>query len=204
MRDWEKIVPEYDRRIYEKAGYKGKQPFGDAARSLLIIDVITAFTGTRPMETLDAIDEFRSSCGKGRVAGAVRTIREAARGVPQEQRWPVVYSTSDGRLQGGLRQRHQARRMEPTTASAKAVEFPQMIRPRKARSGWCTKARASAFFGTHLITYLTRKNIDSLIVTGASTSRLRPLHGHRRLFLRLSRIRGGRRHLRPHRSSPTS
>ena len=31
------------------------------------------------------------------------------------------------------------------------------------------KARASAFFGTHLITYLVRKNIDCLLVTGTST-----------------------------------
>src|SRR5262249_928873 len=29
--------------------------------------------------------------------------------------------------------------------------------------------RASAFFGTHLITYLVRKNIDCLLVTGTST-----------------------------------
>lgn len=31
------------------------------------------------------------------------------------------------------------------------------------------KARASAFFGTHLITYLVRKNIDCLLIAGTST-----------------------------------
>jgi hypothetical protein len=36
-------------------------------------------------------------------------------------------------------------------------------------SGVVRKARASAFFGTHLITYLVRKNIDCLLVTGTST-----------------------------------
>ena len=31
------------------------------------------------------------------------------------------------------------------------------------------KARASAFFGTHLITYLVNKGVDCLLVTGTST-----------------------------------
>ncbi len=31
------------------------------------------------------------------------------------------------------------------------------------------KARASAFFGTHLITYLVQKNVDCLLVTGTTT-----------------------------------
>ena len=26
MRDWEKIVPEYDRQVYEKAGYTANNP----------------------------------------------------------------------------------------------------------------------------------------------------------------------------------
>jgi isochorismate hydrolase len=49
-----------------------------------------------------------------------------------------------------------------------AVEFPEMIKPRN-NEFIVRKARASAFFGTHLITYLVRKNIDCLLVTGTST-----------------------------------
>ncbi len=165
MRDWEKIVPEYDRRIYEKAGYKGKQPFGERP-ALLIIDVITAFTGTKPMETLDAIDEFRSSCGKAawQALPHIRKLLVACR----KSKVPVVYSTSDPDFKAVFGNATK-RAAEPTTSSDLAVQFPQMIRPRKDEYV-VHKARASAFFGTHLITYLTRKNIDSLIVTGASTS----------------------------------
>ena len=43
-----------------------------------------------------------------------------------------------------------------------------MIKPKKGEFV-VHKARASAFFGTHLITYLVRKNIDCLLVTGTST-----------------------------------
>ena len=28
MRDWEAIIPEEERKVYEKAGYKGKEKFG--------------------------------------------------------------------------------------------------------------------------------------------------------------------------------
>jgi maleamate amidohydrolase len=48
------------------------------------------------------------------------------------------------------------------------VQFPEMIKPTE-KEFVVRKARASAFFGTHLITYLVRKNIDCLLVTGTST-----------------------------------
>ena len=165
MRDWEKIIPEYDRKVYEKAGYTGKQAFGRRP-ALLIIDVITSFTGTKPQETLAAIDEFRSSCGKAawQALPHIRKLLVACR----KSKVPVIYSTSDPDFKAVFGNATKRVR-EPTTMTDLAVEFPQMIRPRKDEYV-VHKARASAFFGTHLITYLTRKNVDSLIVTGCSTS----------------------------------
>jgi maleamate amidohydrolase len=63
MREWEEFIPEQERKIYEKAGYKGKDQFGRNP-ALLIIDVITGFTGTKPLDVMDAIDELPTSCGK--------------------------------------------------------------------------------------------------------------------------------------------
>ena len=165
MRDWEKIIPEHDREIYEKAGYAGKQGFGQRP-ALLVIDVITGFTGTKPMETLEAIDEFRSSCGKvaWQALPHIRKLIVACR----KQNLPVVYSTADPAFKAVFGNATK-RTKEATTMTDLSVEFPQMIRPRKDEFV-VHKARASAFFGTHLITYLTRKNIDSLIVTGCTTS----------------------------------
>lgn len=165
MREWEKIIPEYDRQVYEKAGYTGRQPFGERP-ALLVIDVITSFTGTKPMETLDAIDEFRSSCGKAawQALPHIRKLLAACR----RSKAPVIYSTSDPDFKAVFGNATKRTR-EPTTMTAEAVEFPQMIRPRKDEYV-VRKARASAFFGTHLMTYLTRRNVDSLIVTGCSTS----------------------------------
>lgn len=165
MRDWEKIIPEYDRKVYEKAGYAGKQAFGERP-ALLVIDMILGFTGTKPMETLEAIDEFRSSCGKvaWQALPYIRKLIVACR----RQDIPVVYSTSDPGFKAVFGNATKRRR-EGTTMTDLSVEFPQMIRPRKDEFV-IRKARASAFFGTHLVTYLTRKGVDSLLVTGCTTS----------------------------------
>ena len=92
MREWEQIIPEEERRIYEKAGYKGRDSFGRNP-ALLVIDVITGFTGTKPMPVLDAIDEFPTSCGQ--VAwDALPKIQQLLHAC-RDADVPVIYSTSD-------------------------------------------------------------------------------------------------------------
>ena len=165
MKDWEKIIPDFERKIYEQSGYGGRQGFGQKP-ALLIIDMILGFTGTRPMETLEAIKEFRSSCGK--VAWqSIPRIRKLLRSC-RTQNVPVVYSTSDLDFKAVFGNATK-RAKESSTMSDLSMEFPQMIRPRRGEF-IVRKARASAFFGTHLITYLVQKGIDSIIVTGCTTS----------------------------------
>ena len=165
MKEWEKIIPELDREIYQRAGYGATQTFGRRP-ALLVIDMILGFTGTKPMETLDAIKEFRSSCGK--VAWqAIPRIRKLLRACRQ-QGIPVAYSTSDLDYKATFGNATKRVR-EATTMTDRSMEFPHIIRPR-AGEFIVRKARASAFFGTHLITYLTRMGVDSLLVTGCTTS----------------------------------
>ena len=92
MREWEEYFPEEERRIYEKAGYRTRQEFGRKP-ALLIIDVLLGFTGTKPMEIMDAIEEFPTSCGNvawealPKIKELLETCRKAD--------IPVVYSTGD-------------------------------------------------------------------------------------------------------------
>ncbi|HEY1372842.1 MAG TPA: hydrolase, partial [Candidatus Binatia bacterium] len=92
MREWESFFPEEERKIYEKAGYKGKAPFGRNP-ALLVIDMQLAFTGTKPLEIMEAIDEFPTSCGKAaweaipKIQQLIHACREAS--------VPVVYSAGD-------------------------------------------------------------------------------------------------------------
>lgn len=165
MKNWEKIIPETDRKIYEAAGYGKRQSFGQRP-ALLIIDMILGFTGTKPLETLEAIKEFRTSCGKAawQALPRIRKILHACR----EMKIPVVYSTSDLDFVEAMGNATK-RAKESTTARSVALQFPEMIQPKRGEF-IVRKARASAFFGTHLITYLTMRGVDSLLVTGCTTS----------------------------------
>ena len=107
MREWEQFFPEDERKMYEKAGYKGKDQFGRNP-ALLIIDVITGFTGTKPMPVMDAIDEFPTSCGQ--VAwDALPKIQRIARRLSRRRRSSDLFHQRPG-FQSRLRQCHQARR----------------------------------------------------------------------------------------------
>jgi len=164
MKEWQKIFPEEERKVYEKAGYKGKQPFGRNP-ALLIIDVILGFTGTKPLEIMEAIDEFPTSCGKvaWEALPHIRRLLLACR----EAEVPVVYSTGDPEFKAAFGNATK-RAVGKKDLEDRSMEFPEMIKPAEGEF-IVRKARASAFFGTHLITYLVNKGVDSLLVTGTST-----------------------------------
>jgi nicotinamidase-related amidase len=164
MREWEQFIPEQERKIYEKAGYKGKDTFGRNP-ALLIIDVILGFTGTKPMDVMQAIDEFPTSCGQ--VAWEALPKIEQLLHACREAEVPVIYSTSDPDFKAAFGNATK-RGVEARDFEKLAIDFPAMIKPQEGEF-IVHKARASAFFGTHLITYLVRKNIDCLLVTGTST-----------------------------------
>ncbi len=172
MREWESFFPEDERKMYEKAGYKGKDQFGGNP-ALLIIDVITGFTGTKPMPVMDAIDEFPTSCGQ--VAwDALPKIKELL-GACRDADVPVIYSTSDPDFKAAFGNATK-RGVDATDFEKLATQFPEMIKPHEGEF-IVRKARASAFFGKHLW--------------------LRARHGPRRLLLRLSRFLGRGVCLRP-------
>jgi nicotinamidase-related amidase len=164
MREWEEFFPEEERKIYEKAGYRTRQPFGRNP-ALLIIDVILGFTGTKPMEIMEAIDEFPTSCGKAAwdALPKIRQILEICR----KADIPVIYSTGDADFKNAMGNATK-RAVGQRDLEKIAMDFPEMIKPREGEF-IVRKARASVFFGTHLVTYLVNRGIDCLLVTGTST-----------------------------------
>ena len=164
MKEWQEFFPAEERKIYEKAGYIGRQSFGRNP-ALLIIDVILGFTGTKPMEIMEAIEEFPMSCGK--VAWeALPNIRKLLHACRRAE-IPVVYSTSDPEFKAAFGNATK-RAVDSSDYDRLPMEFPEMIKPLGGEF-IVRKARASAFFGTHLITYLVNKGVDCLLVTGTST-----------------------------------
>lgn len=164
-RPWDGIISPEEIKKYEAAGFgrptgMGKKP------ALIIIDVQYRTVGTKRVPFWEAIDEFKTSCGE---VGwnAIDNIAELVK-VFRERDFPIMYPYVAPKLgydAGRLAQKVP----EIMNISAKGYEFPTEIAPREG-DVLLPKKHPSAFFGTPLVSYLVDKGVDTLVVTGCSTS----------------------------------
>jgi len=165
-RPWQTYLPEEDRAIYDKGGYAKRQPFGSRP-ALLVIDVVTSFTGTKPMDIMDAIDEYPTACGMAAwdALPQIRKLLDAARGaginVTYIKGSPINKYFVGDTTKGNYTKEAIFRKYD--------VPIHPMIEPRDDEYV-CEKTRASAFFGTPLATYLYKEGIDCLLIAGCTTS----------------------------------
>ncbi len=162
---WNAIVPPADLAIYEAAGWGHSTGLGTRP-ALLIIDVQWRTTGTRPQPILEAIKEFPTSCGEIAWAAAerIRVLLDLFR----RKSWPVIYPhvAPKTAIDGG---RFAAKLPGITDIAAKGYEFFAPLAP-QAGDILLPKRHPSAFFGTALASYLVDLDIDTLVVTGCTTS----------------------------------
>jgi nicotinamidase-related amidase len=164
-RPWEDIVPAEDIERYEAAGFGRPTGFGKRP-ALLIIDVQYRTVGTKRLPYWQAIEEFKTSCGEAgwaavdRIAPLLQRFREKGH--------PVLYphvAPKMGYDAGRLGQKVPA----IMDISARGYDFVAEIAPVEGDI-LIPKKHPSAFFGTPLASYLIDLNIDTLVVTGCSTS----------------------------------
>jgi nicotinamidase-related amidase len=164
-RPWEDIVPAEDIERYEAAGFGRPTGFGKRP-ALLIIDVQYRTVGTRRLPYWQAIEEFKTSCGEAgwaavdRIAPLLQRFREKGH--------PVLYphvAPKMGYDAGRLGQKVPA----IMDIAARGYDFVAEIAPVEGDI-LIPKKHPSAFFGTPLASYLIDLNIDTLVVTGCSTS----------------------------------
>ena len=165
MKPWDAVIGEEEQRAYRAAGFGN--PSGTGKRpALLIIDVQYRTVGTEPKPFWESIKEFPTSCGD---VGwkAVRNI------VPllaefRGNGWPVLYphvapkkATEGGRL--------AAKIPAIMNVAQKGYEFVAEIAPREGDI-LIPKKHPSAFFATPLVSHLIDLGVDTLVVTGCTTS----------------------------------
>jgi len=166
MREWQTYLPEEDRKIYAKAGYSARHPFGKTP-VLIIIDVVISFTGTRPMPILEAIEEFPTSCGQAAwdALPKIREILEVSRAAGIK----VVFIKANpvDKYFAGASTKGSLTREEAFIK--KDYPIHPMVAPLPDEYV-CQKSKASAFFGTPLSSYLQRAGADCVLITGCVTS----------------------------------
>ena len=170
MRDWQAFLTDEEREIYNKAGYAKTADWGKKP-ALLTIDCTLAFTGSSPDQNLQqAMEEFPTACGPAAWESLphIRSLLEASR----EQALPIIFTNNDLPAQGAIKGATKGAMMRKSLSRNDQLlgnTFPEIIQP-LAEEWVMPKARASAFFGTPLHSFLIMNGVDSVIVCGTSTS----------------------------------
>lgn len=165
MQPWDGIISEEEQRAYEAAGFGRPSGMGERA-ALLIIDVQYRTVGTKRVPFWDAIKEFKTACGEvgWRAVDHIAPLLAQFR----ERGFPVLYpyvAPKEAFDSGRLAEKVPAL----MTVAAKGYEFVAEVAP-TGNDVLLPKKHPSAFFGTPLVSYLIDLGVDTLVVTGCTTS----------------------------------
>jgi maleamate amidohydrolase len=165
MTPWHGIVSKDEERIYRAAGFGRSSGMGKRP-ALLIIDVQYRTVGTVPRPIEQAMREFPTSCGMAgwNAVARIRTLLTEFR----RRKWPVLYPhVAPKRASDGGRLAEKVPSI--MTIAARGYDFVSELAPRD-EDILIPKKHASAFFGTPLASHLIELGIDTLIVSGCTTS----------------------------------
>lgn len=165
--DWQSLIPAEARQAHQRSGFTPEMhPKGVAA--LLVVDVTFGFMGARG-QTLEESQQVLPT-GTGdmgwkalpRIRRLIDVFRSADR--------PIVFTrmdTSVASLLGNATMR--ALRFGPNGEEINFGSFPEEILPNPL-DYILTKTKASSFFQTPLASYLTMREIGSVVICGVGTS----------------------------------
>lgn len=166
MAAWDQVITDDEKKRYKEAGFGGQGSIGKRP-ALLIIDVQYRTIGTKPKPYWEAIKEYPTSCGDVGWS-AVENIKRLL-SLFRDRGFPILYphvapknlATDGGRL---------AEKIPSIMAiDSKGYEFVEEIAPISGDI-LLPKKHPSAFFGTPLVSHLIDLNVDTLVVTGCTTS----------------------------------
>jgi len=142
--------------MYQQRGFANRVGFGEKP-ALLIIDFINAFTDV--------------SCPLGSNLGEEVEATAQLLKMFREKKLPVHFTTTayeEGFASAGVFIK-KVPGLSHLRQGTKLVEIDERLKPQSPETVW-EKKYASAFFGTALASALAAQRIDTLIITGCTTS----------------------------------
>ncbi len=166
MRPWTGIITDEEERRYGAAGFGGAGSVGRRP-GLLIIDVQYRTVGTQRKPYWEAIEEYPTACGEDgwravdHIALLLAEFRERGLPVLYPHVAPKNVDTDSGRLAEKI----------PSIMGIDAAgyRFVEEVAPAPG-DVLLPKKHPSAFFGTPLVSHLIDLGVDTLFVTGCTTS----------------------------------
>ncbi|MGG1660199.1 isochorismatase family protein [Brevibacillus sp. NRS-1366] len=168
-RIWDKYLDERDTKVYSGAGF-GKA-FGIGKRpATIIVDVTYGFTGDGPESIEESIKKYPTSCGDDSWTAIhhIKTLLDASRAAAI----PVFYTIIEGSKTSSNDRVAVKGNLFDHPALLEGEKGSQVVEELQPVKGEVviSKKKPSAFFGTPLVSYLTAHDIDSVIITGCTTS----------------------------------
>jgi maleamate amidohydrolase len=164
--EWRSAIPAEELELYELAGFGRASGFGERP-AIAVIDVQYRTVGDEPLPIRESIARhYRTSCGEAgwdAVAGIERLLAAA-----REQGVPVIYPyvAPKTAIDTGRTGEKIPSLME---VPERGYAFVEEIAPREGDL-LIPKRHPSAFFGTPLASYLIDMHVDTLLLTGCTTS----------------------------------
>lgn len=164
-RPWDGIIPEEELALYRRAGWGRPTGLGRWP-ALLVIDVQYRTMGEQPLPIRQAVEELPTSCGEygWRAVPHIARLLEAFRALGAPVLYPFVAPK-------GPHNRGQFENKVPGVMDVppRGYDFVAEVRPRDTDLT-IAKFQASAFHGTALTSHLVGLGVDTVIVTGCTTS----------------------------------
>lgn len=162
---WDGVITADDQERYDRAGFG--RPSGVGTRpALLIIDVQYRTLGDTPKPFYEALEDYSTACGE---VGwnAVKHIADLVE-IFRKNGHPILYPHVAPKLS------YDAGTLGAKVPSIMSIpeqgyRIPPEVAP-EPQDIMLPKKHPSAFFGTPLASYLVDLQVDTLVVTGCSTS----------------------------------
>lgn len=164
-RIWDDLIPAEERQLYEETGFGAPAGLGEKA-ALLVIDVQQRSMGSRPLPIREAVKEYPMSCGEYGWAALPNIIKLVT--FFREQNLPILFPHVAPK---GSHDAGQFAAKVPAVLKIPEHGYRFVKGAEPAERDICIpKTQASAFFGTCLNSYLIGLRVDTLVITGATTS----------------------------------
>ena len=170
-RIWDDYLTEQDKEVFKLSGYGVEAGFGSRP-VLLIIDMNYNFLGDSPKPILESINEWPNSCGL--VGWKSVPVIQNLINICRNKRIPIIYTT--GEVRGDKWDRGswawKNNRTSKKSEVKKNFDSNDIISELKPHSTDIVikKIKPSGFYGTNLQSFLNLLKVDTLILTGTTTS----------------------------------
>jgi nicotinamidase-related amidase len=169
---WDGLLTPDEQEVFN--AFTRPKPLGKRP-AVLVVDVNYAFVGLKPEAIVDSVKDYRTSCGERgwRGVASISLLLEDAR----EAGIPVMYTTGINSTRRGAHWANRARADDSLRLSTPdeldhqriGNQIVDEIAPRPG-DVVIQKRGASGFFGTPLVSFLNELDVDTVIVTGTTTS----------------------------------